>query len=160
MIARALGALCVVLLAACVGLYVRSVKLSADLVVAKAALQSAVDDAAKRTAESEAAARAAERDIERKRTEIGEKYAKDLQRAKESSDRVVRDLVAGNKRLRDEWLACASGLPAGSRPADEPTGADQGRAELAAAIVRVGAECDARDSAWREWAQSVRSATK
>lgn len=76
---------------------------------------------------------------------VDQLHQEDLKRAKDNADRVVADLRNGNLRLRREWSACETNARVSEATAavSSANAAAELRAAAAAAIVRVGAECDA-----------------
>jgi len=76
---------------------------------------------------------------------IAAHYEQDKAHAQSQADRVIADLRAGTLRLRRTWqCAPAAGVPETAAGAGQPDGDATLRAESAAAIVRIGAECDAQ----------------
>lgn len=83
-------------------------------------------------------------------------YQRGLADAETTERDVLSDLRADNLRLRAEWRGCATDRLSGdAEAAGRIAAADRSRAALAAAAVRIGAECDARDHAWRQYAAAV-----
>lgn len=114
----------------------------------------AVDAAvAQLTARYQAASAKAARDALARQTALQARYATiDAQRVQEfkdaqaKSDAVVADLHAGTLRLQSQWAGCeaAAGVSGAAIRAGQLDAAAARRAESAAAIVRIGAEADAR----------------
>lgn len=94
--------------------------------------------------------------------ELATQLNKDLSHANEKHAVVVADLRADTVRLRGHWQGC---LATGdlSRAAQTAARADDG-AELrttgAGDLVRAGAECDARITAWQRYADTVTAELK
>jgi len=73
-------------------------------------------------------------------------YQRGLDDAKSMADRDAAALRDGTLRMRREWAACETGrLADGSAAAIELGEAVERRNALALAVVRVGAECDAKE---------------
>jgi len=74
---------------------------------------------------------------------LGERYEQDRERAAEVDADVVAALRAGTLRLRDDLAACHTGRlsEAAARTSERDAGA-QLRAEVAAALVRIGRDAD------------------
>lgn len=85
-------------------------------------------------------------------------YQRGLSDAQAKSDRVVADLRDGNLKLRREWAGCqaTAGLPATASTPGKPDDTAERRAELAGAIVQVGAKYDA----WIKALQAVVTADR
>jgi hypothetical protein len=88
---------------------------------------------------------------------LAEKLTKELDDADETHRRTVDDLERGAVRLRAHWQGCIATGDL-SRSAEAAARDDENarlRAEGAAAVVRAGAECDARLRGWQQYARSV-----
>ncbi len=88
---------------------------------------------------------------------LGEKLTQEMQDAQNKHAGVVADLERGTLRLRAHWQGCVATGDL-SRSAEAAGRADENarlRAEGAAAVVRAGAECDARIRAWQSYARTV-----
>lgn len=87
----------------------------------------------------------AERDDAAQKAKAAEQFEKDKADAVETESRVVADLAGDVLRLRKHWTACesrrVSEADAAAAELDEAT---RLRNEAAAAVVRVGADCDAQ----------------
>lgn len=85
-----------------------------------------------------------EREDTARKAQAAEQYEKDKANAERTETRVVADLAGDVLRLRKHWTACesrrVSEADAAAAELDEAT---RLRNEAAAAVVRVGAECDA-----------------
>lgn len=115
-----------------------------------------VSDVLAAEAQAQRDARKAEREKQAAVDQLGDEYQRGLNDAKTAEDGVIADLHADNLRLRAEWRGCETGRLSGdAASAIAIAAADQRRAEAAGRIVRVGAECDARDRAWRQYAGAV-----
>ncbi len=131
-------------LAVCAGSYasIQTVRLHhAQLVIA---------ETAKRAAQAQADAQAKAREIEQAQAQavaaVAESYEKGKADAQATADRVAADLRAGSLRLRREFAGCETSRLSETAAATrelETTAAS--RDALAAAIIRVGAECDAKE---------------
>lgn len=88
---------------------------------------------------------------------LGEKLTKELDDADEINRRLIADLQSGNQRLRAHWQGCiaTSDLSAAAEAAARADENARLRAEGAAAVVRAGAECDARLRGWQQYARTV-----
>lgn len=107
-------------------------------------------------AEAQRQAREAERAKQDAVDAAAAAYQRGLADAETTERDVLSDLRADNLRLRAEWRGCATDRLAGdAEAASRVAAADRSRAALAAAAVRIGAECDARDRAWRQYAAAV-----
>lgn len=86
-----------------------------------------------------------EREDAAKKAQAAEQYEKDKANAERTETRVVADLAGDVLRLRKHWTACesrrVSEADAAAAELDEST---RLRNEAAAAVIRVGAECDAQ----------------
>lgn len=110
-------------------------------------------------ARTEAALAAAQADAERRAREAttsivdvlfdaDAEYQRGKFDAQAMADRVAADLRSGALRVRREWAACETGRLADSAAAARELGdALERRNALAGAVVRVGAECDAKERA-------------
>lgn len=103
-------------------------------------------------AAAQAAAQASARKVEQDRIAAADKaaaqYEQGKQDAQATADRVAADLRNGTLKLRREWATCETGrLSEGAEHARELAAANERRAELAGAAVRVGAVCDAYQAA-------------
>lgn len=93
-----------------------------------------------------AQARKKEREWQAKADAVAAKYEEDRAGAEETHRAVVADLERGAVRLRAHWQGCQATAEL-SRAAESAARADDAarlRAEGAADLVRLGAECDAR----------------
>ena len=114
--------------------------------------QLVIAETAKLAAQAQADAQAKARAIEHAQAQavaaVAESYERGKADAQATADRVAADLRAGSLRLRREWAGCETGRLSEAAAATrelETTAAS--RDALAAAIVRVGAECDAKERA-------------
>lgn len=92
-----------------------------------------------------AQARKREREWQAQADAIAAKYEEDRAGAEETHRAVVADLERGNLRLRAHWQGCQATADL-SRAAESAARADEAaklRAEGAANLVSIGAECDA-----------------
>lgn len=118
---------------------------------AQQASAEAVAVQAQSDASAQARAREAEHASAERLNEIAEAYERGKRDAQATSDRVAADLRAGNLKLRRELGALYTAqLSSAAAGAAELDAAAQRGAEIAAAAVAVGAECDARDKALRQ----------
>ena len=105
-------------------------------------------------------ARQRERDNAQAMVELATQLNKDLSNANQKHDAVVAGLRADAVRLRGHWQGCIATGDL-SRAAEAAAGVDDSaglRAAGAASLVRVGAECDARLTAWQRYARAVTGA--
>lgn len=103
---------------------------------------------AEQRTEFEARARAQEKRQREAMAGIESIYREELQDAQDEHGRVVADLERGNLRLRAHWRGCEATSDL-SRAADSAARIDEAaelRAQGAANIVRLAAECDAQVS--------------
>lgn len=119
---------------------------SADLAESRRAMAAAQDEA---QAQSDA------REIEHTKAErinaVAETYEQDKSNADAKQAAVAADLAAGNLKLRKELGALYTAqLSSAAAGAVELDAAAQRGAEIAAAAIAVGAQCDARDRALRQ----------
>ena len=89
--------------------------------------------------------------------DIAAKYETEKQDALDREAGLRADLAAGNRKLRHEIgaLYTAQLSEAASHSAELAAAAQRG-AEAVAAAIGVGAQCDARDKAWRALAEADR----
>lgn len=107
-------------------------------------------------AQAQREAREAERSAQAAVDRAATEYQRGLADAETTERDVLSDLRADNLRLRAEWRGCATDrLSVAAEAAGRVAATDRSRAALAAAAVRIGAECDARDRAWRQYAAAV-----
>ena len=113
---------------------------------AQLAQATATTEASDARAAAERAARATNSSIVDVLFEADVMYRKGVDDAQAVSDRDAAALRAGTLRLRREWAACETGRLADGAAAERRTGeAAERRSALALEIVRVGAECDAKE---------------
>ena len=103
-------------------------------------------NAAQAEAHAQARVRQAEQDMAQAVANAATEYERGKADAQATADRVAADLRAGSLRLRREWAGCeTSRLSAAAAATRELETTAASRDALAAAIVRVGAECDAKE---------------
>ncbi len=101
--------------------------------------------------EAQAAARKTEHDAAERINSVASTYEQDKADAQTKQAAVAAGLAAGNLKLRQELGALYTAqLSRSAAGAVELDAAAQRGAEIAAAAVAVGAECDARDRALRQ----------
>lgn len=131
-------------LAVCAGAYasIQTLRLHhAQLVISETAKL-----AAQAQADAQVNARAIEQAQAQAVADIAESYERGKADAQATADAVAADLRTGALRLRREWAQCETGrLSAGAAATRELETTAASRDALAAAIVRVGAECDAKE---------------
>lgn len=112
-----------------------------DAAVAKLAAQY---QAARAKAASEALAK--QTALQAQYAAIDAQRMQEFKNAQAKGDVVVADLRAGTLRLQNQWAGCeaAAGMSSAAIRAGQLDAAAARRAESAAAIVRIGAEADAR----------------
>ena len=131
-------------LAICAGIYasIQTVRLHA-LQLSVATMQR---DAAQAQCNAEAKARKAEQTMAQAVADAAAQYERGKQDAQATADAVTADLRAGSLRLRREWAGCETRrLSAAAAATRELETTAASRDALAAAIVPVGAECDAKE---------------
>lgn len=131
-------------LAVCAGSYasIQTVRLHhAQLVIAETAKL-----AAQAQADAQAKARAIEHAQAQAVANAATEYERGKADAQATADAVAADLRTGALRLRREWAQCETGrLSAAAAATRELETTAASRDALAAAIIRVGAECDAKE---------------
>jgi hypothetical protein len=107
-------------------------------------------------ADAQRDARKAEQGMQAAVNKLAVEYQRGFDDGKHTEASTVAGLRAGTVRLQDLWRGCETHrLSAGAESARAIDDADQRRAEAAGRVVRVGAECDARQDAWRRYAEVV-----
>ncbi|WP_139175040.1 lysis system i-spanin subunit Rz [Lysobacter enzymogenes] len=86
---------------------------------------------------------AVERQRADKASAIAARFEQEKRDAESKGAAVAADLRAGNLRLQQRWAGCEARVPAAGAGSPEPDAAAADRAEGAADLVRVAAECDA-----------------
>lgn len=79
--------------------------------------------------EAERKARETEQAHAKALADVATQYEQDKQDAQATADRLVADLRAGNRKLRDHWQGCKAQLPGVSPGASELAGQDRLREE-------------------------------
>jgi hypothetical protein len=131
----------------------------ADLAEARATLARQNEAIAAANAEAERQARAAETEAGHVIADIGAAYLEGERNAEITADRTIADLRSGALGLRREWTMCETGRVAETAAAQRRIDqADRSREELAAAAVRIGATCDAKERALIRAYDGVRAA--
>lgn len=135
------------------GTYVRGQSARADVNEVK--LDRAADQTglALAVAQSEAAQRAHEQNQAAGIHAAAESYQKGKADAEKASADTVADLVAGNRRLRDQWSTCqvtAAAAVSASAGGQRPDGADRLRAEGVGRVLRIVAQCQAQRDALQQ----------
>lgn len=94
---------------------------------------------------AEQAARKVEQDHAKALAAVAEQYEQDKRDAQRKAESVAADLRSGALRLRREWAGCETGrLSADAATAARESDADaRVREQSAAALIGLGAQCDA-----------------
>ncbi|MGE7136209.1 hypothetical protein ACQKIE_01095 [Luteibacter sp. NPDC031894] len=145
------------------GTYVRSQSARADVNEVK--LDRAADQTglALASAQAEAAQRAHEQNQAAGIHSAAESYQKGKADAESASKRTVDDLVAGNRRLRDQWATCqvtTAAAVSASAGGQRPDGGDRLRADGVGRILRAVGQCQAQRDALQQALINERAATE